>query len=77
MFAVHTSVVVMPLMSVEVAAAASVFYLALLSRKGKKKRKTWVRKFLEKGPIYGNLLLKELRVDGAGFMNFLRMSTSD
>ena len=47
MFPVQTSVVVMPVVSVEVAAAASVYYLALLinSRKGKKKRKTWVRKF--------------------------------
>ncbi|KAK4326065.1 hypothetical protein Pmani_003362 [Petrolisthes manimaculis] len=35
----------MPAISVEVATAASVFYLALLlkSRKGKKKRKTWAR----------------------------------
>ena len=79
MFPVHTSVVVMPAISVEVATAASVFYLALLlkSRKGKKKRKTWVRKFLEKGSVHGKLLLEDLRLDGAGFINFLRMSTSD
>ena len=79
MFPVQTSVVLMPVVSVEVAAAASVYYLALLinSRKGKKKRKTWVRKFLEKGAFYGDLLLKDLRVDGAGFTNFLRMSTTD
>ncbi|KAK4320281.1 hypothetical protein Pmani_008791 [Petrolisthes manimaculis] len=69
----------MPAISVEVATAASVFYLALLlkSRKGKKKRKTWVRKFLEKGSVHGKLLLEDLRLDGAGFINFLRMSTSD
>ena len=79
MFPVQTSVVVMPVVSVEVAAAASVYYLPLLinSRKGKKKIKTWVRKFLEKGAFYGDLLLKDLRVDGAGFTNFLRMSTTD
>ena len=79
MFPVQTSVVVMPVMSVEVAAAASVFYLALLinSRKGKKKRKPWVRKLLEKGSVHGKLLLEDLRLDGAGFINFLRMSTSD
>ena len=69
----------MPMMSVEVAAAASAYYLALLlkSRKGKKKRKTWVRKFLENGSAHGNLLLKDLRLDGAGFINFVCMSTSD
>ncbi|XP_042857143.1 putative nuclease HARBI1 [Penaeus japonicus] len=69
----------MPVMSVEVAAAAFVFYFVLLlkSRKDKKKRKTWVRKFLEKGSVHGNLLVEELRLDGAGFINFLRMSTSD
>ena len=63
----------MPVTSEEVAAAASVFYLALVikSRKGKKKRKTWVRKFLEKGAFYGNLLLAELRVDGASFTNLI------
>ena len=79
MFPVQTSVTVMSVVSVEVAAAASVFYLALLikSRKGKKKRKTWGRKFVEKGAFHGNLLLAELRVDGAGFTNFLRMSTTD
>ena len=79
MFPVHTSVVVMPAISVDFATAASVFYLALLlkSRKGKKKRKTWVRKFLDKGSVHGKLLLEDLRLDGSGFINFLRMSTSE
>ena len=41
----RASVVVMPVVSVEVAAAVSVYYLALLinSRKGKRKRETAVR----------------------------------
>ena len=48
MFPVQTSVVVRMPVSVEVAAAASIFYLALFmihSRKGKKKKRRWVRKF--------------------------------
>lgn len=49
MFPVQISVVVRMPVSVEIAAAASVLYLALSiihPRKGKKKKKGWVRKFL-------------------------------
>lgn len=45
LFLVQTSVVVMFTVSVEVAAAASVFYLTLLINSRKDKKKKWVRDF--------------------------------
>ena len=81
MFSVQTSVVRMPVISVEAAASPSLFHLALLvihSKKGKKKKKRGVRIFfLEKGSFHGNLLLADLRVDEASFTNFLWMSMTD
>lgn len=64
MFFVQTSTIIIPVINVEVVAAASVFYLVLMAkvRKGKKHSKAWVRWFLEKG-VCSDLLLAEIRVD--------------
>ena len=35
------------------------------------------KEVFRKGTFYGDLFLKDLRVDGAGFTNFLRMPTTD